>query len=107
MEGIIMGDTDVLPAPEIEPAKRELSKWERERTAFWRSLPSLLSRYRGRYVAIHDGEVVDDDAQEIELALRVYKRFKYVPIYVGRVSDEPSHPLRVPSPRLLQAVPDA
>ena len=39
------------------------------------------------------------------LALRVYARFGYVPIYVGQILAEPSPPVRIPGPRLLRSVP--
>ena len=92
-----MSQTDVLPAPVLEPLVHETGKWEEERSAYWRLLPSLLSEYRDQYVAIHEGRVVDSGADQVELALRVYQRFGYVPIYVGLVSDEPVRTLRVPT----------
>lgn len=95
-----MSQTDVLPAPQLEPLAVGTSKWERERNAYWRLLPALLSQYRGQYVAIHDGQVVDSGPNQVELALRVYRRFGYVPIYVGLVSDEPPRPLRAIPPRV-------
>ncbi|MBI2926009.1 MAG: hypothetical protein HYY24_09920 [Verrucomicrobia bacterium] len=80
-----------LPAP---------GKWEQEFRAFLRLRPSLLRSHRNRFVAIHEGKVVGSGEDEIALGLRVYAKFGYVPIYVGRVSDEPQPIVRVPSPRL-------
>jgi hypothetical protein len=48
----------------------------------------LLQTHRGRYVAIHDGQVVDSGDNDIELVQRVHRRIGYVPIYVGMVTDE-------------------
>jgi hypothetical protein len=96
-----MTQADVLPAPDLEPSAEPPGKWQRERAAYWRLLPSLFSKFRGQCVAIHEGQVVDSGDDEVELALRVYRRFGYVPIYVGHVSDEPPATLRVPSPRVL------
>ena len=98
-----MTQADVLPAPELERFADRASKWEQERSAFWRLLPTLMSQYRDQYVAVHEGQVVDSGADQVELALRVYRRFGYVPIYVGLVSDEPVRMLRVPTPRVLGA----
>jgi len=95
-----MSQADVLPAPDLEGSAEPPSKWQRERAAYWRLLPSLFSQYRNQHVAIHEGQVVDCGADQVELALRVYRRFGYLPIYVGRVSDEPPPTLRVPSPRV-------
>jgi hypothetical protein len=101
-----MSQAEVLPAPDLEPSGEPSGKWHRERAAYWRLLPSLFSQFRGQYVAIHEGQVVDSGDDEIELALRVYRRFGYVPVYVGHVSDESPATLRVPSPRVLgNAVP--
>ncbi len=71
-----------LPAP-------ELSKGEREYQAFLRMLPELLATHRGQYVAIHEGRVVDADADDIALIRRVHQRIGYVPIHVGLVTDQP------------------
>ncbi len=71
-----------LPAP-------ELSKGEREYRAFLRMLPELLATHRGRFVAIHEGRVVDDDADDIALVRRVHKQIGYVPIHVGLVTNQP------------------
>ncbi|PWU09831.1 MAG: hypothetical protein C5B50_26605 [Verrucomicrobia bacterium] len=96
---------DILPAPKLraqqgrqEPAKR---------TALM--FPFIFSRqgatHKGKYVAIHQSKVVDTGGDKLALALRVYKRFGYVPIYVGQVLPEPPPPERMPSPRLLKSVP--
>lgn len=98
-----MSQAEVLPAPELKSVADGMSKWDQERSAYWRLLPSLVSRYRGQYVAIHEGQLVDSGANQVELALRVYGRFGYVPIYVGLVSDEPVRMLRVPTPRVRGA----
>jgi hypothetical protein len=52
-------------------------------------LPELLPAYRGRYVAVHDGRVVDADEDDIALVRRVHARVGYVPIHVGLVTDQP------------------
>jgi hypothetical protein len=73
----------------------ELSKGIREHQAFVRLLPHLLATHAGKYVAIHDGQVIDTDADEIVLILRVHARLGYVPIHVGLVTAE-QLPVRVP-----------
>ena len=97
-----MIQAEVLPAPELEPCVDGMSKWEQECSAYWRLLPTLVSQYRDQYVAIHEGQVVDSGANQAELALQVYRRFGYVPIYVGLVSDEPRRMLRVPPREFLE-----
>src|SRR5262245_50458329 len=70
-----------LPAP-------HLSKGEREYQAFLRMLPELLPNYRGRFVAIHDGRLVDSDVSDVALIQRVQQRVGYVPMHVGLVTEE-------------------
>jgi hypothetical protein len=74
--------TVALPAP-------ELPKGEREYRAFLRLLPELLASHRDKFVAIHNGEVVDSDLDDVALILRVQAKVGYVPLYVGRVTDSP------------------
>ena len=98
-----MSQSEVLPAPRIEQppvASGRWSKWKREREAFWRLLPTLLPTHRGKYVAIHEGAVIDSDVDQIALALRVYGT-GCRQVYVGLIAAEPSQVVRVPSPRLL------
>lgn len=101
-----MSEIDILPAPQIDLSsvrpRNKASKWEQERNAFRHLLPTLLPTYRGQYVAIHEANVVDHGDDEIALAIRVYRKIGYVPIYVGLVSDEPPRILRIPTPRLLR-----
>ena len=94
-----MSDAILLPAPECQTSERD-DHWERERLAFLNHEPALLQTHRGKFVAIHDGEVVDRDADEVQLGLRVYGKYGDVPIYFGLVSESPLPPVRVPSPRL-------
>ncbi len=98
-----MNDTaiETLPAPQIDWPPAE-TKWERERRAFHRLLPSLLATHRDKFVAIHEERVVDSGDDEAALAMRCYDRFGYVPIYVGLVTDRPRRPVRIPTPRLVR-----
>jgi hypothetical protein len=90
-----MSPTTTQETFEVRVPVPELSKGEREYQAFGRMLPELLTTYRGRYVAIHDGQVVDSDPDDIALIRRVHAQVGYVPIHVGLVSD--SFPLvRIP-----------
>jgi hypothetical protein len=95
-----MSETIVtLPAPVIEPPP-PASKWEREKRAFQRLLPELLKSHAGKYVAIHDEQVVDSDTNELALIERVLQRVGNVSIHVGFVSERALPPLRVPHYRV-------
>lgn len=80
-----MSDTLTQPTFEVHLPVPQLSKGEREHQAFLRLLPELLKTHRGKHVAIHDGQVVDHDTDDIALIKRVYEKIGYVPIYVGLV----------------------
>src|SRR5258708_4111680 len=94
-----MSEPVTLPAPPLgwpPPG----NKVQGARRAFLKLYPQRLQTHRGKYVAIHEGQLVDSGDELVPLALRVYARFGYVPIYMDLVTDEPQPIVRVPSPRL-------
>lgn len=66
------------------------TKFEREKRAFYRLLPSLRTTHAGLYVAIHEEQVIDAGNDQIEVALRVQRRVGELPVYVHLVGDDPS-----------------
>jgi len=93
-------ESNITPAPELNPAVVASSKWDREYRAYLRLLPSLITTHRDQFVAIHDEQVVGSGVDQIEVALAAYSKYGYVPIFVGRVSDAPQQVVRIASPRL-------
>ena len=94
-----MSEPDLLPAPVLDlPEPR--NQWQREYRAFLRLLPQLLATQAGKFVAVHEGRVVDSGEDKIALALRVYENHGYVPIYIGPVTEE-QPVVRIPSRRPL------
>src|SRR5437870_1003608 len=89
-----MNEVETLPAPVLPPPSPP-SKWEKEYRAFLRLLPQLLQKQRGQYVAIHNGQVVDSDDDEIALALRVIAKVGPVPVHIDRVVERPPIPERI------------
>ncbi len=83
-----MSNTTSGPTFEVHFSCPQQSKGEREYQAFLRLLPQLLTTHRGKYLAIHEEQVVDSDTDEVALILRVQARVGYVPLYVGRVVEE-------------------
>ena len=63
--------------------------FDRGREYFRKNLDSLLVEYRGDFIAIVDGDVVDSDADFSNLAARVYGRYGYKEIFMPRVLKEP------------------
>jgi hypothetical protein len=82
-------DTSGLTPPGFDWPPPPRTKWEREYRAFLRLLPRLLAAERGKYVAIHDEQVVDTDLDEMTLITRVLSRLGNVDIHVGLVTDAP------------------
>jgi hypothetical protein len=95
-----MSDVNTLPAPDLSLKKSTHAAWEEEQRAFLRLLPTLLDTHRGQYVAVDKGCVVAEGTDQVDVAKQAYARVGYVPIYVGLVTTEPPHPVRLPSPRL-------
>jgi hypothetical protein len=60
----------------------------------------LLRTHRGKYVAVHEEQVVDQGNDLIALAQAVYTRYGYVPIYVGPVLEAPIEKARIPHYRI-------
>jgi hydrogenase maturation factor len=83
-----MSDLSTNPTFEVTLPPSEPPKGEREYQAFLRLLPELLQTHRGQYVAVHEGQVVDADADDIALVRRVHTRIGYVPIHVGLVTEQ-------------------
>lgn len=94
-----MSESEIFPAPVITVSEGKNAKWERERRAFHRLLPGLLSGNFGKYAAIHEEKVVEIGDTLLETVERAYARFGYVPIFVGLVSNQPTDAVRIPSPR--------
>lgn len=103
-----MGESEILDPPvlQLETAPPMVRmpdpKWRKEREAFHRMLPDLLRTHQGLFVAIHDGRVVGDGADPVDVVKRAYRQFGYIPIYVGQVTDQPPPPVRIRTPRLVQ-----
>lgn len=91
-----------VPLTSIDVSPPPLSKGEREYRAFQRLLPQLLPSYHGKYVAVHEEQVVDSDADDVALILRVHARYGYVPIHVHLVTDAAPPLIRIPHYRLYR-----
>ena len=99
-----MNDPATLPAPILDRPTLSENKWDRERLAFLQMLPQLLQSHRNKYVAIHEGKVVDSGDELVPLATRVYARHGYVPIYMDLVTERPLPLVRSPHYRPIGKV---
>ncbi|MEW5718777.1 MAG: type II toxin-antitoxin system HicA family toxin [Chloroflexota bacterium] len=71
-------------------------EWYVEKAAFERMLPELLQAYRGKFVAIYQGKVVDSDDKMGELIWRVERKLGDKSFYVDEVLETP-RVYRIPS----------
>ena len=94
-----MESIETLPAPDLSAPHDD--KWRREQRAFRQLLPELLRTHLDKFVAIHEGRVVESGVDKLEVARRAYERFGYIPIFVSRVDANSPAPARMPSPRRL------
>lgn len=94
-----------MPAEDIYPAVELLAppptaQFAREKQAFWAMHEAMLQQYEGQYVAVYEGKVVDSDQDKVALALRIYRTYGYVPIFVHLVSRHASPVRSIYSPHL-------
>jgi len=61
-------------------------KWKEEVAAYDAMWPELLKTHKGKWVAVHGGEIVDSDSNREDLIKRVYSKFsRQTPIYIEKV----------------------
>ena len=79
-----------------------LRKLEDETAAFERMHTQLVNQYLNKYVAIHNGMVVDHDTEVRRLYLRVRAKFGQMPVLLRQVTEDVQLPeLVVRSPKLV------
>ncbi|MEK7277806.1 MAG: hypothetical protein AAB427_10690 [Chloroflexota bacterium] len=85
----------------LREARRE--KIRREFECYQAMHTELKAKYLGQHVAIHEGRLVDHDADAGTLAKRVRQRFGRLPVMLAHVEDEPIKEYVFRSPRLERA----
>jgi len=74
----------------VLPSTQRHSQLASEQAAWHARPPDERARYRGKFVAVHDGQVVDHDPDQRALYLRVRARFGHTPVLIVRADwDEP------------------
>lgn len=61
---------------------------QQESTAFRAMHAALTLKYAGDYVAIYDGQVIDHDADQLALVLRIEERYRDAPVLIKQVTTE-------------------
>lgn len=102
-EGQTDADTLVDRAVRSFLSQAQRIKLRAEQAEFERQKSSLLLRYRGQYIAMHAGQVIDHDADLRTLYLRVYARLTDTTVLLKRVTAESERELVIRSPKLERA----
>ncbi|HEX7594562.1 MAG TPA: DUF5678 domain-containing protein [Anaerolineae bacterium] len=87
--------TEYLGRFGIEKVRAEQAIFERMRTA-------LLEKYRGQYVAMHNGEIVESAPDLRSLHHKVFVRFGFTPILHIQVTDEPERDIHTHGLRMVR-----
>lgn len=75
-------------------------KIEREERHYRTQHAEMLRKYAGQYIAMHEGQVVDSDADELTLFLRIRKRFPMIGVLIKQVTEKVEEVWMVRSPRV-------
>ena len=92
-----LSDADEVTRNEAEQATAML----REEAAFRRLHPSLYKGYAGKYVAIHNEQLVDSDVDQVALYRRVRKQHPGKFVWIAPVDESPEEVLVFRSPRFV------
>ncbi len=69
----------------------------------WYALPrETRESYAGRYVAVHQGKIIDTDPNQRALLVRVQKQLGRVPVMITEGGDHPVPTYVIRSPRLAR-----
>ncbi|MEZ4737400.1 MAG: DUF5678 domain-containing protein [Caldilineaceae bacterium] len=68
--------------------EEEEQKMQQEIAAFHDLHPALLQTFPGQYVAVHQGQVVDHDAEQLALYLRIRQRYPEEVVLIRQVRPE-------------------
>ncbi|NKQ36462.1 MAG: ribbon-helix-helix domain-containing protein [Chloroflexi bacterium] len=72
----------------------------REEEAYHAQHNQLLKQYHGQFIAMHEGQVVDHDMDELTLYLRIRQQYPQTGVLIKRVTSGPDEVWHMRSPRL-------
>ena len=98
---LIQTIADMPPAVEsaVPPPTQRRSQLAAEQVAWYTRPPGERARYHGKFVAVHDGQVVDHDPDQRALYLRVRARFGHTPVLIVRADWNEPPVYTIHSPR--------
>lgn len=74
-----------------------------EETAYRAQYPQLKDQYAGQYIAMHNGQVIDNSPDEMALYRRIRQQYPLFGILIKQVTSTIDDVWHVRSPRLEQA----
>ena len=75
---------------------------DREEAAFRRLYPTLRQQFPDQYAAIHNGELVDHDEDQVALFVRVRQQYPGQFVWIAPVRSTPEEIYQMRSPRLVE-----
>jgi predicted transcriptional regulator len=69
----------------------EIDAYNQMYAALWRTIPT-------QWVAVHEGEIVDKDADRIALYARIRARYGQTPVLIRQVKEDPNPEIQVRTP---------
>jgi hypothetical protein len=103
----LLADSITLPETIAQPknsAYEEETAVTREEAAFFRLHPELWQNYPGQYVAIHNEALIDHDADQVALYLRVKARYPDQFVWIAPVKETAVEEYVARSPRAVEPV---
>ena len=91
--------TLMLPQEVVEG----LGQVAQEETAYQAQHAQLLTQFPGQFIAMHNGQVIDHDTDELALFLRVRRQFSQIGILIKHVTLEVEEVWQMRSPCLESA----
>jgi hypothetical protein len=80
--------------------QRHKKKISSEQVAYEQIHPGLKSTHFGKWVAVHEGQVVDSDDDDVDLHRRVLARYGDTAVLITRVEDKPTREIRIRTPSI-------
>jgi len=93
---------EIDPLDDLRAKDERLAIIDREQAAYEAQHQKLYKRYAGKYIAMHNGKIIDNDVDSAVLWQRVRARYGDETILITPVLQEMRQVIIVRSPRLVQ-----
>jgi hypothetical protein len=100
--GSVTQDQEEAPSETNDQWEQQADKIAQEQAAYEAQHATLYRKFAGQFVAIHDGAVVDYDADRVTLSRRVRAKFGKQPILITPVLAKPQRIFRLSRPHLIK-----